>query len=121
MNDQEFLAHYGVLGMKWGKRRGGGSLAKTKPTKTKELSDDYRRVKALKKKSASEMSNNELRDVINRMQLERQYSDLKKNNSSPAKKFATDIIKDIGKETIKNTAKNEVNKVIKSMMTKKKK
>lgn len=59
------LYHYGVLGMRWGVRK-------------RSASQDSSKVKEIRKKRISEMSNQELRDVNNRLQLERQYKDLKR-------------------------------------------
>ena len=63
--DKNYLAHYGVLGMKWGVRK-------------KTPSADSAKVKAIRKKSVDEMSNQDLRDANNRLQLESQYKQLTK-------------------------------------------
>ena len=68
--DRNYLAHYGVLGMKWGVRR-----------KSRTPSADSAKVKAIRKKKVNEMSNQELRDANNRLQLERQYRDLTKKQN----------------------------------------
>lgn len=60
------LTHYGVPGMRWGKRK-GVSLTK---------SDDHNEVAALRKKKPSELSNKELQAINNRKQLEKKYKDL---------------------------------------------
>ena len=65
--ENNYLAHYGVPGMKWGVRR-----------KSRTPSADSARVKAIRKKKVYEMSNDEIRDANNRLQLERQYKDLNK-------------------------------------------
>lgn len=65
--EKNYLAHYGVPGMKWGVRR-----------KSRTPSADSARVKAIRKKKVYEMSNDEIRDANNRLQLERQYKDLNK-------------------------------------------
>lgn len=81
-----YLQHFGVKGMKWGVRRyqnkdgtltpngkkhyGSGLANQNNP----EVHDDYARRHS--KKSISQMSDAELRDRINRMQLEQQYSQL---------------------------------------------
>lgn len=67
----DFLEHYGVPGMKWGKRKNrssGSDSSNVKPARTKKTKP----VKADVKK----MSDKELRDKINRMQMEQQYAKL---------------------------------------------
>lgn len=80
----DVLAHYGVRGMKWGVRRadpsssGGSSSGTTK--KPKEVSDDAAAARTAKAKSKSQgldaLSNKELQHLVNRMNLEQQYSRL---------------------------------------------
>lgn len=70
----KFFEHYGVPGMKWGRRNGGSSIEKSPP------SEDHTTVKAIKNKSktsgVSSLSNKELQQAINRMNLEQQYTRL---------------------------------------------
>jgi hypothetical protein len=74
---EDVLEHFGVLGMRWGKRRkqSGSRSDKltTKRVKRSEVSDDHREKQGLKKKRVSEMSNAELKKLNERMQLEKQY------------------------------------------------
>lgn len=78
MND--YLAHYGVLGMKWGVRRyrnkDGSRTAEGKRRRKREYSKDYEETKTLRKKKASELSNEELKKVTKRLQLEQNYKQL---------------------------------------------
>lgn len=92
----ESLYHWGILGMKWGRRRGSN-----KPTMTKKKpnnSQDYNTAEGLKKKKLSQMSNSELRALNERMQLERSYKDLKKVNKSSGRKFVEDILSGSAKQ-----------------------
>lgn len=66
MSNQNELYHYGVLGMKWGRRKA-------------RMSQDAREVKAIKKKKISEMSNAELRKLNERQNLERNHRQLNPN------------------------------------------
>lgn len=69
------LYHYGIKGMKWGVRKKKNNV---KPH------DDY--VKAHSKKSVKEMSDNELRSRLNRLQMEQNYSKLQPKKVSRGKK-----------------------------------
>ena len=61
------LKHYGVRGMKWGVR------------KKRVYHEDYQ--KAHSKKSVREMSNTELRERNNRLQMEQQYAQMTKRKN----------------------------------------
>lgn len=93
------LAHYGILGMKWGKRK---AKSVTNP------SEDHKRAQSLKGKKISEMSNSELRDLTQRLQLERQYKDLKKSEISEGQKLVSGILKDIGRDMLKEAIRSGV-------------
>lgn len=95
------LYHYGILGMKWGKRKGssGSSSSKKKSSSTENQSEDHKKKTTLKKKRISEMSNSELKDLNNRLQLEKQYKDLTRAEISPGKKFVTDVLTNAAKQT----------------------
>lgn len=58
------LIHAGKKGMKWGVRKA-------------PLSPEHSTIKKLKKNRAKSLSDTELKQVINRMNLEKQYRDLK--------------------------------------------
>ena len=71
-NHTSELYHHGVKGMRWGIRRA------RKPAAS-EAHDDYK--KAHDKKSVKEMSDAELRNRNNRLQMEQQYANLTKKKS----------------------------------------
>lgn len=82
--DNRELYHWGVKGMKWGVRRNRNNP-----------SEDSAKVQRIRKKSVTEMSNQELRDANNRLQLERQYKDLTKKKSK-GQKIVSAFIKTAG-------------------------
>lgn len=65
MTSRNYLKHYGILGMKWGQRKG----------------------------DTSKMSDNELRQSINRLQMEQQYSKLSPSSVQTGTEYASKIFK----------------------------
>ena len=61
---QDELYHFGVKGMKWGRR------------KVKTQKDSPKQKRQQKIKEMSKMSDDQLRKAINRLQMEKQYSEL---------------------------------------------
>lgn len=96
----DFLEHYGVKGMRWGKRR-----AEQQAERASTQSKDHAKSSNLKKKRLDEMSNAELEVLNKRMNLEQQYSKLNPKKSSAGKKFAQDVVREIAKEQVKALAK----------------
>ena len=76
------LYHHGILGMKWGVRRTPEQLGYRKESR--------------KRKEVSSMSDSELRDRINRLQMERQYESLSKKKPGKGKEFAQRALITIG-------------------------
>lgn len=77
------LYHYGVLGMKWGRRKNRKSGLKNgvvrQKTSVDTRSDDAKTAAKIKTKKVSEMSNQELRTINERTRLEQEYSRLNPN------------------------------------------
>lgn len=85
------LQHVGILGMKWGRR-------KARPSGPDKTSSDHKVGVSLKRKKLSEMSNEELRTLTNRLQLEKQYKDLTKTDISSGRKFVSEVLQSAGKQ-----------------------
>lgn len=82
MEYNNYLTHHGVKGMKWGVRRNR--------RKSANVHEDYSR--AHSKKRVEEMSDKELRERNNRLQMERQYNELNKKKVSKGRKWATGVV-----------------------------
>jgi len=71
------LAHFGIPGMKWGRGKARRTSSKSKPkNKPRIVSDDHKKKVLLKGKKIHEMSNEQLRELTTRIQLEKQVRDL---------------------------------------------
>ena len=98
-NYDDFLQHYGVLGMKWGHRKARSTASSNKkPKSTKNTTTS----KPKHKPSQRELSDEELRAVINRMRLEREYADLQYRASSRAK--VENVVKTVGTAALLTTS-----------------
>lgn len=93
----DFLAHYGVKGMKWGTRR-SSKLPKEGASKDATTALDLRaRAKRSKPKA---LSNAELQAAINRMNLEQQFKRLATNEKPPVQRFIASTLLEIGKREV---------------------
>lgn len=114
-----FLEHYGVLGMHWGVRRGRGAAAKA------PASSDAAKANTLLKKAKTEgthtLSNEDLKHLTTRLNLEQQYSRLMTTEKSTVDKghaFVKEVI-GAGKTGVDayNTY-NQVKKILEGASTK---
>lgn len=139
------LEHYGTKGMKWGvrKRRSSSDVSGKGEQKTKEVfikdtskgiktrgghklpaSTDALLAAAAKQKASKSgiksLSNNELKALINRMNLESQHKKLAEQaqTKSKGKKFVDDFIVNTGRQVVGKEVANVVAKVLEKNMKK---
>lgn len=103
--DTRTLTHWGIKGQKWGVRRyqnpdGTYTAAGKKRRNQEDTHEDY--TKAHDKKNVKSMSDKELRERINRLQMEQQYANLTQKRSK-GKEIASAVLTEVAKETAKNT------------------
>lgn len=88
----DYLAHYGVLGMKWGVRKDGkpqgfqyGKKGRKKAKKTKAVSEDKNISNKLSRRDPDTLSNQELQTLNRRLELEANYNRLMANEKTTLK------------------------------------
>lgn len=98
-NDKEeaFLAHYGILGMKWGVRRPVGPDGRVLRGSAARKYKKEQKVTAKYEKKVSSLSDKELRERINRLNMEKQYETLTKGDTNPGEKYVKEILANSGK------------------------
>jgi hypothetical protein len=98
---EDVLAHFGVKGMKWGKK-----------TAAAPASADATRKDAVKTQVKTgkirSVSNKDLQDAINRMQLEQNYKRLAVNEKSPVTRFISSTLLEIGKREVQAAAAKKI-------------
>jgi hypothetical protein len=85
--------HHGIKGMKWGIRRKRG------PAGTVSSNPGV---------SAKHLSDSDLREAVNRMQLERTFNQLSSERTAKGESFTKTLMKDIGKKQVKRIANSAV-------------
>jgi hypothetical protein len=111
-NTDKVLAHFGVLGMKWGRRRNrdgsvtvdksktAGNHPGQKDSKSDDTSDSKKTGEANpQKKSVKDLSDAELNAIINRMRLEQTYAQMTASKPNP---FLAESKKIVGKALSQN-------------------
>lgn len=112
----DFLEHFGILGMKWGVRRERGSDGRI--IEGSRGSDDHQKARDLKKKGARNLSNSELKAYVERMNLEKQYSNLNKKEVSAGRKFVSDVLVTAGKTTLTSFVTKQMTTQLEKVVTK---
>ena len=100
------LTHYGILGMKWGviKKSSGQSSGYNKKR------NDSLTIK--------KMSDAELKQKISRLQMEKQYAQLTKKESSNGQKFVMSVLTDASKQTASKYVSKYMSKGVDALIKK---
>lgn len=139
-SDNNYLEHHGIKGMKWGVRRTKAQLGykigfrkkKKKSGESKDNNSSKPNKKTIgkkvtnkkKSKSVKDMSDEELRARINRLEMEKRYRDLAPKDISKGKKFTSRVInnmvlpaaEDIGRQLIKSAIAKVTNDKVTTKM-----
>lgn len=87
----DFLQHYGIKGMKWGKAKNPAS-SDAAASKTVKVT--------AKKKGVHTVSNKDLQTAIERMQLEQNFKRLRVNEKSAATRWIASTLLEAGKREV---------------------
>jgi hypothetical protein len=100
---EKYIQHYGIKGMRWGVRRTAAQLGRAGKKSSRQAQRDA-------SKEAKTLSDSELKARINRLQMEKQYSDLVKQQVERDRTAMEEgaaavgnILLQSGKESLKNT------------------
>lgn len=120
---EQCFEHFGILGMKWGRRRSTKELQAARGKKdweeddsSEKLSADERQYRELSKKSISEMSTEDIRSWVNRQNAINDYNRLK-NAQPTGQNFIDSVLTGSGKVVLsagKEVAKAQLKKYIKN-------
>lgn len=129
--EEEFLAHYGVKGMKWGVRRTDAELGRSSKKKAAPVKPVVTPVKPSESTSSSsssttprvikgidDLTTTELQQLVNRLNLEQQYSKLTAappKEKNEAKAFVQGLMKEVAKESTRAIARGVGRKAVKKI------
>lgn len=127
-----FLAHHGIMGMRWGHRKEGPSPVSSKPGTTlirgkttvktsggaghpphPDAISAAEKKQKMQKSGMAALSNKDLQDLSTRMQLESNVARLHQETSSGGKKFVKRLLGDTAKNQATRIANEEAAKALK--------
>lgn len=102
---QNSLRHYGVMGMKWGVRKGRNSSSRSSSRKSFS-----------RKKNVKSLSNDELQRTIRRIELEKRYTQLTSNEKRSKSKWVKTVISDSATSVAKQYTTQYMSKQVGKML-----
>ncbi len=91
-----YLMHHGVKGMKWGVRKVKRSASSFNKKRISKYSNDYNETRTLRRKSSKKLSNEQLRKLNKRMNLEQEYNRLSTSQVNRGLSIVKNIVSTAG-------------------------
>ena len=121
-----YIAHHGIIGMKWGVRRyqnKDGTLTnagKTRYSTDGDAGSPVQNSGTGKKtdtssKSVSEMSDEELRSRLNRINMEDQYNAAMAKRNPQKNQRVNKLVNDLAEQAVRNFAQKGIEKLVKKV------
>lgn len=116
------IRHHGILGMKWGIRRTPAQLGHdtSKKGTDRKSSESSKKSSDSGQKTVKEMSDEELRSMIKRLELEKRYSDLSKPKEKAkmfdGKRFMVDVLEKSGKNISTQAVTYGMGRIVNEML-----
>lgn len=114
------IEHHGIKGMRWGVRREDGpdGTVSSNPAVKTETPTAAHPKGSSASSSTSHLSDEELRNLVNRLQMERQLKTLSEENQKQADSFIKGLMKDIGKRQVRRVANTAADIAIEQALAK---
>lgn len=126
--EEDYLAHFGVKGMRWGVRRSSkGSLSSKirttrdryiHPRETRQARAVRRNREYLRKLPVKYLTNEELKSRLSRAKMEKELRDIEHENTQKARKVVQDVVQREGSKLVSEVVKTGV-EVAKSQLSSK--